>query len=200
MAVLHPGTFRLIEAQHVRVPPTQVDRHQPHARLHQPPREQHPLAPIGRAATVRRARIEAGHQSITLAHRRRLAVEVERVAGSRTAQNSPRLLIEAMQRSAKAPPAAVHDRLGSIEEAGPRSTTPRRPIGPAKARRRLDTRAAGELGRSKVRSVSGPIIPKGLDHVFKRGGAILLEAFFIDENKIEAHLALSLVDVVAPLF
>src|SRR5262249_42594717 len=86
-----------VEAEHVRVPPAQIDRDEADARLDQASGEEDGLAPGRGAAAVRGAGIERRHEAVTLADARRLPVEIEGVAGGRAGDDVPGLLAEAVE-------------------------------------------------------------------------------------------------------
>jgi len=82
----------------VSIPPAQIDGHQPKRR---PPRAGEPARCAGSrrsAAAVRRLGIEGRHEAVTLAHRRRLLVEIEGVACRFRGQDVPGLALEAVER------------------------------------------------------------------------------------------------------
>src|SRR5262245_25941955 len=71
-SVAHRG-----EALDVRVPPAHIDRHESDSCFYETTRKQQTLAPRRNAAAIGRRRFELGDETVPLADRLRLGVEIE---------------------------------------------------------------------------------------------------------------------------
>src|SRR5258706_4809993 len=85
-----------VEALYMSVPPTEVDGHEPHACLNEPPRQKQTLAPRGDTATVGRRRVEFGHKPIAFAQRARLSLEVKSLTRFASIDEIPGFLVKAV--------------------------------------------------------------------------------------------------------